>query len=69
MLQLSVEGNLLGVLGIVIQGVEALVGIQCSPIDIAGIGQNSCNEQPVCCENTSFNGLIAIGCVPININL
>ncbi|KAF9478761.1 fungal hydrophobin [Pholiota conissans] len=65
----TLVGILLGLLGVVIQGVEVLVGITCSPIDILGIGQNSCNEQPVCCENDTFNGIIAIGCVPININL
>ncbi|PPQ78315.1 hypothetical protein CVT25_011686 [Psilocybe cyanescens] len=25
--------------------------------------------QPVCCENNSFNGVIAIGCTPVNVNL
>ncbi|KAF9467662.1 fungal hydrophobin-domain-containing protein [Collybia nuda] len=65
----SVVGLLLGLLGVVIQGVEALVGINCSPIDILGIGQNECHDQPVCCQNNDFEGLIVIGCVPININL
>ncbi|KAF8881626.1 fungal hydrophobin-domain-containing protein [Infundibulicybe gibba] len=65
----SVVGLLLGLLGVVLQGVEALVGITCSPIDILGIGQNSCDAQPVCCQNNNFDGIIAIGCVPININL
>ncbi|KAL0948208.1 hypothetical protein HGRIS_010815 [Hohenbuehelia grisea] len=65
----TVVGLLLGLLGVVIQGVEALVGITCSPIDILGIGQNSCHAQPVCCQNNNFHGIIAIGCVPINISL
>ncbi|KXN91340.1 Hydrophobin-3, partial [Leucoagaricus sp. SymC.cos] len=65
----SLVGILLGLLGVVLQGVEALVGITCSPIDILGIGQNSCHTQPVCCQNNNFSGIIAIGCVPININL
>ncbi|PPQ67785.1 hypothetical protein CVT25_009089 [Psilocybe cyanescens] len=65
----SVVGTLLGLLGVVIQGVEVLVGITCSPIDVLGIGQNECHSQPVCCENNNFSGIIAIGCVPININL
>ncbi|KAJ3572066.1 hypothetical protein NP233_g3338 [Leucocoprinus birnbaumii] len=64
----SLVGTLLGLLGVVLQGVEALIGITCSPIDILGIGQNSCHSQPVCCQNNDFHGLIAIGCVPININ-
>ncbi|KAH9475218.1 Fruiting body protein SC3 [Psilocybe cubensis] len=65
----SLVGTLLGLLGVVIQGVEVLVGINCSPIDILGIGQNGCHSQPVCCQNNDFSGIIAIGCVPININL
>ncbi|KAF8151743.1 fungal hydrophobin-domain-containing protein [Crassisporium funariophilum] len=65
----SAVGVLLGLLGVVIQGVEAVVGITCSPIDILGIGQNGCHSMPVCCQNNDFRGIIAIGCVPININL
>ncbi|KAF9552107.1 fungal hydrophobin [Agrocybe pediades] len=45
------------------------VGLTCSPLSVIGVGGNHCNSQPVCCENNSFNGLIAIGCSPININL
>ncbi|KAF8204671.1 hydrophobin-251 [Pholiota molesta] len=29
----------------------------------------SCSAQPVCCTNDSFNGVVALGCTPININL
>ncbi|KAK7472098.1 sc3 hydrophobin [Stygiomarasmius scandens] len=61
--------TLLGLLGIVVQSVDALVGITCSPISVIGIGGNSCNAQPVCCQNNNFNGIIAIGCTPVNINL
>ncbi|EAU87425.1 CoH1 [Coprinopsis cinerea okayama7 len=62
-------GVLLGLLGIVLQDLNVLVGLTCSPISIIGLPGNSCNAQPVCCQNNSFNGLIAIGCTPININL
>lgn len=55
-------------LGIVLPA-DAAVGITCSPLSVLGIGGNSCNAQTVCCENNNFNGLIAIGCTPININL
>ncbi|KAF8906983.1 hydrophobin, partial [Gymnopilus junonius] len=65
----TVVEKLLSGLGIVIDDIEALVGITCTPISILGLGQGSCSEQPVCCDNDSFNGIIAIGCVPININL
>ncbi|PPQ87943.1 hypothetical protein CVT25_001128 [Psilocybe cyanescens] len=60
---------LLGLLGIVLQDVTALVGLTCSPLSVIGIGGSSCTAQPVCCTNNSFNGLIALGCTPININL
>ncbi|PPQ96007.1 hypothetical protein CVT26_016169 [Gymnopilus dilepis] len=65
----TIVDSLLSLLGVVIDDVEGLVGITCTPISILGFGQGSCNEQPVCCSNNSFNGIIAIGCVPININL
>ncbi|KAF9558277.1 fungal hydrophobin [Agrocybe pediades] len=60
---------LLGLLGIVLQDVTALVGLGCSPLSVIGIGGNSCTAQPVCCTNNSFHGLVAIGCTPINISL
>ncbi|THU75243.1 fungal hydrophobin [Dendrothele bispora CBS 962.96] len=61
--------ELCGLLGIVVQGADVLVGVTCNPISVIGIGGNSCNAQPVCCENNDFNGVVAIGCVPVNINL
>ncbi|KAF4619456.1 hypothetical protein D9613_005292 [Agrocybe pediades] len=61
--------KILGLLGVVVQDVTALVGLNCSPISVIGVGGNSCTAQPVCCTDNSFNGLIAIGCTPININL
>ncbi|KAK0200386.1 fungal hydrophobin [Desarmillaria ectypa] len=60
---------LLGLLGVVLSDVTALVGITCTPITIVGVGGTGCNQQSVCCQNNTFNGIIAIGCVPINIYL
>ncbi|KAJ3512144.1 hypothetical protein NLJ89_g3695 [Agrocybe chaxingu] len=60
---------LLGLLGLVVQPINAIVGLTCNPISVIGIGGNSCTAQPVCCQNNSFNGLIAIGCTPVNLNL
>ncbi|KAF7422182.1 hypothetical protein PC9H_010337 [Pleurotus ostreatus] len=60
--------GLFGLLGIVLQGVVP-IGLACSPISVIGIGGISCDAQTVCCENNNFNGLIAIGCTPINIGL
>ncbi|KDR84005.1 hypothetical protein GALMADRAFT_54476 [Galerina marginata CBS 339.88] len=61
--------KIIALLGITVQDVTALVGLTCSPISVIGVGGNSCTAQPVCCENNSFKGVIAIGCTPVNINL
>ncbi|KAG1740456.1 hydrophobin [Suillus paluster] len=46
------------------------VGMSCSPITAVGTGSGaSCNQEPVCCENNEYNGLINIGCSPINVYL
>ncbi|KAK7460570.1 sc3 hydrophobin [Stygiomarasmius scandens] len=65
----SSVGLLLGLLGVVLGDLNVLVGVTCSPISVIGVGGNSCTAQPVCCENNSFNGIIAIGCTPINLGL
>ncbi|THU90507.1 fungal hydrophobin [Dendrothele bispora CBS 962.96] len=61
--------GILGLLGVVVQDLNVPVGLTCSPISVIGVGGDSCSANPVCCEDNSFNGLIAIGCVPVNINL
>ncbi|KAK0184041.1 hydrophobin-251 [Armillaria mellea] len=44
-------------------------GVTCSPISVIGVGGTQCNNQVVCCDDNNFNGLIALGCTPINIGL
>ncbi|KAL5514010.1 hypothetical protein ACEPAG_2771 [Sanghuangporus baumii] len=62
--------NMLGLLGVVLQGANVPVGLNCIPISVIGAGSGgTCNAQTVCCENNQFNGLINIGCSPINIGL
>ncbi|KAJ3560046.1 hypothetical protein NP233_g383 [Leucocoprinus birnbaumii] len=58
-----------GLLGIVLDPIEGLIGLGCSPLNILGIGGNSCSAQPVCCTGNTFGGLISLGCNPINLNL
>ncbi|KAF8980781.1 fungal hydrophobin [Cyathus striatus] len=64
----SVSG-ILAAVGAVVQGVVVQVGLDCSPISAIGVGANSCTAQPVCCTNNNFNGVVALGCTPINVNL
>ncbi|KDQ26260.1 putative class I hydrophobin superfamily [Pleurotus ostreatus PC15] len=65
----SSEGNLVAsLLKLDISGITGELGLQCSPVaNLIGGGPNS--GQTVCCENTKFNGLVNIGCTPINIGL
>ncbi|KIY45479.1 fungal hydrophobin [Fistulina hepatica ATCC 64428] len=60
---------LLGLLGIVVNLVDVVVGLTCTPISILSGGNNGCSGEVVCCEDDNFNGLIDIGCTPINVNL
>ncbi|KAH9950780.1 hydrophobin-domain-containing protein [Amylocystis lapponica] len=59
---------LLGLLGVVVQGVDVLLGLDCSPINVVGVGSgNTCDASPVCCEDNSVGNLISIGCVPVSL--
>ncbi|KAH7905554.1 fungal hydrophobin-domain-containing protein [Hygrophoropsis aurantiaca] len=66
----SAVTTILGLLGIVLGDVTGLVGLSCSPITAVGLGSGgTCNQEPVCCTDDEYNGLINLGCSPININL
>ncbi|KAI1798185.1 fungal hydrophobin [Ganoderma leucocontextum] len=59
-------GAILGLLGIVLEGVDGLLGLGCSPITVVGVGSgNACSSNVVCCQNNNVGGLISIGCIPI----
>ncbi|KAF5310912.1 hypothetical protein D9619_007759 [Psilocybe cf. subviscida] len=64
----SIAG-LLSLLGIVVGTITGQVGVTCSPITVIGASGTSCSAQPVCCTNNSFNGVVALGCTPINLNI
>ncbi|KAG2118483.1 fungal hydrophobin-domain-containing protein [Suillus clintonianus] len=50
--------------------VVGTIGLSCSPITAIGTGSGAtCNQQPMCCSNNKMNGLVNIGCTPINLNL
>ncbi|KAI0691972.1 fungal hydrophobin [Cerioporus squamosus] len=57
----------LALLGIVLQDLNVLVGLTCSPITVIGVGSGSCSATAVCCEDNSHGGLISIGCVPVTL--
>ncbi|KAF9224900.1 hydrophobin [Gyrodon lividus] len=61
--------QLLGLLGLNV-ATGTPVGVNCSPISALGVGSGaSCTQQPVCCSGNSYNGLVNIGCSPVNIAL
>ncbi|KAJ4466324.1 hydrophobin 2 [Lentinula aciculospora] len=59
--------ELLGLLGIVLQDLDVLVGLTCSPITVIGLGGSSCSATTVCCDDNSQGGLISIGCLPVTL--
>ncbi|GLB42285.1 putative hydrophobin [Lyophyllum shimeji] len=61
-------GLLAGLIGLDLSNVTGQVGLGCSPISAVGLGGNSCTQQPVCCSGNNFNGLVVVGCTPINVN-
>ncbi|KAH7883461.1 hydrophobin 2 [Phlebopus sp. FC_14] len=61
--------TLASLLGIVLGPVDALVGLSCTPITVIGTGSGAtCTQQPVCCTDNNYNGLINVGCSPVDLN-
>ncbi|KAK0444146.1 hydrophobin-251 [Armillaria borealis] len=61
--------TLLGLLNIPIGSVTGQVGLTCNPITVIGLGTTQCANQPACCTGNNYNGLVALGCTPINVGL
>ncbi|KAF9257580.1 fungal hydrophobin [Marasmius fiardii PR-910] len=59
--------GVLALLGIVLQDLNVLVGLNCSPITVIGGGNGACSGTTVTCTDNSHGGLINIGCVPVTI--
>ncbi|KAJ6518298.1 POH2 hydrophobin [Mycena vitilis] len=62
----AVLGAITGLLGINLSGLDVPIGLSCSPITVLG---NNCGGTTVNCDtpNESWNGLIAINCLPITL--
>ncbi|CAL1699884.1 unnamed protein product [Somion occarium] len=63
----AAAAGVLGPLGIVVQDVNVLVGLTCSPISVIGVGSAGCSASPVCCQDNSHGGLISVGCIPVTL--
>ncbi|THU84055.1 fungal hydrophobin [Dendrothele bispora CBS 962.96] len=61
--------KILDSLGIVVEDPDILIGVTCTPISIVGAGGDSCSTNPVCCKDNSFGGVVAIDCVPVDLDL
>ncbi|KZT70587.1 fungal hydrophobin [Daedalea quercina L-15889] len=51
----------LALVALVVEDLEEVIGIECSPLTI---GQ-SCSYSPVCCEENGIGDLISIGCINV----
>ncbi|KAI0657122.1 hydrophobin 1 [Cubamyces menziesii] len=59
---------LLALLGIVLQDTNVLLGVNCSPITVVGVGSGgSCSAHAVCCSDNSHGSAVSIGCVPVTL--
>ncbi|EIW74588.1 hydrophobin [Coniophora puteana RWD-64-598 SS2] len=55
-------------LGDLLNGIAGQVGVQCNPITGIGAGQGAtCTQEPLCCDHDNYNGLISLGCNPVNV--
>ena len=46
--------TLLTLVGVAVQGVNVIAGLDCSPITVVGVGAaNSCNAHAVCCKDNN----------------
>ncbi|THU76411.1 fungal hydrophobin, partial [Dendrothele bispora CBS 962.96] len=61
--------QVLGALNIPVADANVPVGLTCTPISLIGVGGTNCASQPVCCKENNFNGLVALGCTPVNVGL
>ncbi|KAH7919098.1 fungal hydrophobin [Leucogyrophana mollusca] len=64
------QAGILGGLGIAVGSLTGLVGFSCSSLTVIGTSTScSANQEPVCCTDNTFNGVVNLGCSPLNVNL
>ncbi|KAH7917802.1 fungal hydrophobin [Leucogyrophana mollusca] len=64
------QAGIASILSVLVGDIGAGVASGCSPLTVVGTGSGAnCNQEPVCCTDNKFNGLINVGCSPINLNL
>ncbi|KAF8515043.1 hypothetical protein BU17DRAFT_93946 [Hysterangium stoloniferum] len=60
--------GLLKPLNIVLDDPSAIVGLECTPLILAGDEKGAqCTENPVCCKDVKFNDVVNVGCTPISL--
>jgi len=63
------SGTLLsGLVPVNLQGLTGNLGLDCSPINVLGIGSSGCNQVTACCSGDSY-GTVTLNCVEIDLNL
>ncbi|KAH6899499.1 hydrophobin-315 [Coprinopsis sp. MPI-PUGE-AT-0042] len=68
-LSYGMQGLIAG-LGVKVSQLTGQVGLGCSGVQVVAVGgSSSCTQQKVCCSNNNFNGVVALGCNPINVSL
>ncbi|KAF8156005.1 fungal hydrophobin-domain-containing protein [Crassisporium funariophilum] len=59
----------LSLLGVITGPLTGQLGVTCSAPTVIGASGASCTNQAVCCNGNTFNGIITLGCSPVNVNV
>ncbi|KAH6919153.1 hydrophobin-315 [Coprinopsis sp. MPI-PUGE-AT-0042] len=64
------KGFLASLLAVDVRQITAAIGVKCTGVNVLAAGGGStCTQQKVCCSNNNFNGVVALGCNPINVSV
>lgn len=67
--QTSVDLTRFGVNETVNVAMGTILGIQCSPITLVGVGSVQCTQQVLCCGGALSNGLVDVNCTAVSISV